>query len=508
MAFSEEIIQNYCHISQEESRLIHSKERPIVLLNTKTISDLSPLIAPNQNYFGFMLPYTPLHYLLLEPGTDIPAVWVMTSGNVSDEPIAFEDQQAFSRLGQIADGFLIHNREIHMRLDDSVSRIINEKPYLIRRSRGYAPDPIRTSYQLPQILATGAELKNTFCLSRDHYAFISHHIGDMENYETLKSFEEAIMHYKKLFRVEPEFVASDMHPDYLASRFAQQLSERENIPNIKVQHHHAHLAACLADNCWEKDGPVIGLCYDGTGYGTDGAIWGGEILVGNYAQYQRKYHLKYIPLPGGDISIRIPARMALAYLWQYQLDWDLFLPSVAALCMEDKTALEFQLSKKINTPYTSSMGRLFDAIASLIGIKHKVNYEGQAAIEMEALVDPYENGYYSLAIEKDIIDPKPMFEAIISDLHNKVSKNTLAAKFHNSIVQNSVEICKNIRDEMNINTVALSGGVWQNRILLINTIKKLKNERFDVMIHKNVPANDGGISLGQILVTSFYLKNN
>jgi len=508
MAFSEEIIQNYCHISQEESRLIHSKERPIVLLNTKTISDLSPLIAPNQNYFGFMLPYTPLHYLLLEPGTDIPAVWVMTSGNVSDEPIAFEDQQAFSRLGQIADGFLIHNREIHMRLDDSVSRIINEKPYLIRRSRGYAPDPIRTSYQLPQILATGAELKNTFCLSRDHYAFISHHIGDMENYETLKSFEEAIMHYKKLFRVEPEFVASDMHPDYLASRFAQQLSERENIPNIKVQHHHAHLAACLADNCWEKDEPVIGLCYDGTGYGTDGAIWGGEILVGNYAQYQRKYHLKYVPLPGGDISIRIPARMALAYLWQYQLDWDLFLPSVAALCMEDKTVLEIQLSKKINTPYTSSMGRLFDAIASLIGIKHKVNYEGQAAIEMEALVDPYENGYYSLAIEKDIIDPKPMFEAIISDLHNEVSKNTLAAKFHNSIVQNSVEICKTIRDEMNINTVALSGGVWQNRILLINTIKKLKNERFDVMIHKNVPANDGGISLGQILVTSFYLKNN
>jgi len=508
MAFSEVIIQNYCHISQEESRLIHSKERPIVLLNTKTIRDLSPLIAPNQNYFGFMLPYTPLHYLLLEPGTDIPAVWVMTSGNVSDEPIAFEDQQAFSRLGQIADGFLIHNREIHMRLDDSVSRIINEKPYLIRRSRGYAPDPIRTSYQLPQILATGAELKNTFCLSRDHYAFISHHIGDMENYETLKSFEEAIMHYKKLFRVEPEFIASDMHPDYLASRFAQQFSERENIPNIKVQHHHAHLAACLADNCWEKDEPVIGLCYDGTGYGTDGAIWGGEILVGNYAQYQRKYHLKYVPLPGGDISIRIPARMALAYLWQYQLDWDLFLPSVAALCMEDKTVLEIQLSKKINTPYTSSMGRLFDAIASLIGIKHKVNYEGQAAIEMEALVDPYENGYYSLAIEKDIIDPKPMFEAIISDLHNKVSKNTLAAKFHNSIVQNSVEICKNIRDEMNINTVALSGGVWQNRILLISTIKKLKNERFDVMIHKNVPANDGGISLGQILVTSFYLKNN
>ena len=506
MAYSLETIQKYCLISPSEKKVLESKERPIVLLETRSVNDLSPLVAPSQNHLGFMLPYTPLHYLLLQPSEENPAVWVMTSANISDEPIAYQDQEAATRLEKIADGFLIHNREIHMRVDDSVTRIIADKNYPIRRSRGFAPNPVITPLKLPQILATGAELKNTFCLTRDNYAFISHHIGDLENYETLQSFEEAIYHYQKLFRINPELVASDMHPDYLASRFAHQYADNLKIPNIHIQHHHAHLAACLADNQYDREEPVIGLCYDGTGYGTDGAIWGGEILVGNYAQYHRKYHLKYVPLPGGDISIRIPARMALSHLWANGMEWDNSLPCVSALCMEDKTVLEIQLSKQINTPPTSSMGRLFDAVASLIGVRHKVSYEGQAAIEMEALADPGETGFYPISIGNGLIDPKPLFEAIIVDLHKNTPIHILSARFHNSIVELSINACKSIRRENNINQVALSGGVWQNKVLLENTTKRLIKEQFDVMIHHTVPTNDGGLSLGQALIASKFIN--
>lgn len=506
MAYSLETIQKYCLISPSEKKVLESKERPIVLLETRSVNDLSPLVAPSQNHLGFMLPYTPLHYLLLQPSEENPTVWVMTSANISDEPIAYQDQEAATRLEKIADGFLIHNREIHMRVDDSVTRIIADKNYPIRRSRGFAPNPVITPLKLPQILATGAELKNTFCLTRDNYAFISHHIGDLENYETLQSFEEAIYHYQKLFRINPELVASDMHPDYLASRFAHQYADNLKIPNIHIQHHHAHLAACLADNQYDREEPVIGLCYDGTGYGTDGAIWGGEILVGNYAQYHRKYHLRYVPLPGGDVSIRIPARMALSHLWANGMEWDNSLPCVSALCMEDKTVLEIQLSKQINTPPTSSMGRLFDAVASLIGVRHKVSYEGQAAIEIEALADPGETGFYPISIGNGLIDPKPLFEAIIVDLHKNTPIHILSARFHNSIVELSINACKSIRRENNINQVALSGGVWQNKVLLENTTKRLIKEQFDVMIHHTVPTNDGGLSLGQALIASKFIN--
>ncbi|MDO9087799.1 MAG: carbamoyltransferase HypF [Anaerolineaceae bacterium] len=502
MAFSISLIENYCSLSGEEKKLLESKEKPIVLLKLKSTNELSPLLAPAQKHLGFLLPYTPLHYLLLDPVDENPEVWVMTSGNLSEEPIAYKDSESINQLSNIADGFLMHDREIFMRVDDSVTRIVQGKNYPIRRSRGYAPNPIITPSNVPQILATGAELKNTFCLTRDNYAFISHHIGDLENYETLISFEEAINHYENLFRIKPSILASDLHPDYLATRYATQRANLESIPNIQIQHHHAHLASCLADNHWKVDDFVIGLCYDGTGFGTDGAIWGGEVLIGNYSQYQRRFHLKYVPLPGGDITVRIPARMALSHLWEYQLDWDYSIPSVASLCMEDRTVLESQLKSKINTPNTSSMGRLFDAAASIMGIKHRVNYEGQAAIEMEALIDEKESKFYPIEIENNLINPKPLFESLIIDQQNNVSINKMAARFHNSIVQYSTNICIIIRKESGINSVALSGGVWQNKVLLDNTIKKLKKERFDVMIHHNVPTNDGGISLGQALIAS------
>jgi len=502
MADSLETIGQYCYITDEEKQLLQSKERPIVLLKIKSINKLSPLIAPGQTHLGFMLPYTPLHYLLLGPNGNNPTVWVMTSGNMSEEPIAYKDEEALTRLENIADGFLIHNREIHMRIDDSVTRIINQKNYPIRRARGYAPNPLLLPFDVPQILAVGAELKNTFCLTRDNYAFLSHHIGDMENYETLKSFEEAIEHYQKLFRIHPEIIASDMHPNYLASRYADQKVQDLIIPSIKIQHHHAHLAACLADNQINNDSPVIGLIYDGIGYGTDGAIWGGEILLGNYAHYQRRFHLRYVNQPGGDISTRIPARMTLSHLWEYGIDWDPSIPASEYLCMEEKTALEIQLRKQINSPKTSSMGRLFDAVASLIGVRHKVNFEGQAAIEMESLVDETENGYYPIVLVDDVIDPQPMFEAIIKDIHSQVSINKLAARFHNSIAQVSVEVCKLLRKADQINTVALSGGVWQNKVLLINTTNLLKLEGFEVLVHHNVPTNDGGLALGQAIIAS------
>jgi len=508
MAFSLNTINEYCLVSESEKIILESKERPIVLLQRRNLDKLSPLLAPGQKTLGFMLPYTPLHYLLLEQGSDIPDVWVMTSGNISDEPIAYKDKEAMERLSKIADGFLINNREIHMRVDDSVTRVFKDLVYPIRRARAYAPNPIILDHHLPQILATGAELKNTFCLSRDNYAFVSHHIGDLENYETLNSYQEAIEHYQKLFRIKPEIIARDLHPDYLSTRYATQRAEHDNIPIVSVQHHHAHLAACLADNNWDKDEQVIGLCYDGTGYGTDGAIWGGEILVGNYEQYIRNYHLKYVPLPGGDISVKIPSRMALSYLLTNNIEWENAIPAVDSLCMEDKTVLDIQLRKAINSPMTSSMGRLFDAVSSLIGIRHRVTYEGQAAIEMEALVDPDETEWYSISFENGLIDPKSMFEEIIKDIYNSVSIPKIAARFHNSIVQVSHQICNQIRTEKNINTIALSGGVWQNKVLLENTINTLKKDRFEVLIHRNVPTNDGGISLGQTLIASKFMKNS
>ncbi len=507
MAFSIEKIREYCSISPVEIDLLESREKPIVLLKSRKRSDLSPLLAPQQNCLGFMLPYTPLHYLLLEPSENNPDIWVMTSANISDEPIAYKDQEARQHLENIADGFLVHNREIHMRVDDSVLRVIQGNYYPIRRARGFAPNPIVLKHKLPQILATGAELKNTFCLTRDNYAFLSHHIGDLENLETLNSFTEAIDHYQKLFRIKPQLIASDLHPDYLASRYANQRSEKEKIPNIQIQHHHAHLAACLAENHWTEEGEVIGLCYDGTGFGTDQAIWGGEVLVGNYSHYSRSYHLRYTPLPGGDISIRIPARMALSYLREYNLDWDTSIPAVQALCMEERTVLDIQLNKQINTPKTSSMGRLFDAVSSLIGIRHRVSYEGQAAIEMEALVDPDETKIYPVFLNDNLIDLSGLFPAIIADIYKAVPVSKIAAGFHNSIVQISEEICAKIRKEHNINTVTLSGGVWQNKVLLENMIQRLKKAHFSVFIHKNVPTNDGGISLGQAFIASKFANH-
>ena len=515
-----EAVEEHCFVNPAEREHLLSRQRPIVILEKRPGSTIAAQVAPNQSTLGVMLPYTPLHYLLLEQGESLPKILVMTSGNLSEEPIATGNDEALQRLGDLADAFLMHNRDIHTRCDDSVVRIINldtgEEPasesdftealYPLRRARGFAPNPILLQWEMPPLLATGPELKNTFCLTRGQYAFSSHHIGDLENYETLQAFEEGIRHYQRLFRIEPQTIAYDLHPDYLATRYALERAQKESLPSIGVQHHHAHLASCLADNQHPGDRPVIGLCLDGSGYGEDGAIWGGEILLGEYREYQRLYHLAYVPLPGGDQAIREPWRIALAHLERAGLPWESDLhPVIYSKQITDSgwnplDLLQQQITSSINAPPTSSMGRLFDAVAALLGIRQTVNYEAQGAIELESLVDPDDTGIYPFTIDGQILDPAPLLRAILNDLRTGVPVPALAARFHNTLADLMQRICLQIRTEREINEVALSGGVWQNMTLLKKSIVLLRRDGFKVYLHHQVPANDGGIALGQAAI--------
>ncbi len=500
MAYSVDIIREFADVNAQEEIQLTSPQAPIVLLRKVAGSRLAPQVAPGQRTVGFMLPYTPLHWLLLDPAEDFPHALVMTSGNRSEEPIAYRDEEARQRLGDIADAFLMNDRPIHMRTDDSVLNLSAGRPYFFRRARGSAPQPVNLPLEIPSLLAAGAELKNTFCLTRDSYAFLSHHIGDLENLETLQSFEEGIAHYEKLFRITPELIACDLHPDYLASRFAHTKADSENLPLIQVQHHHAHLASVLADNGWNTDEPVIGLSFDGTGLGTDGAIWGGEVLFGGYTQFERSFHLAYVPLPGGDLSVHKPARMALAHLWKAGLEWESDLSVCATICYEERLAMRLQMEKQLNSPLTSSMGRLFDAAAALIGIRDIATYEGQAAIEMEALAQEDEKGYYTFQINDGDIDAAPVWKSLLADWRAGETVPVLSARFHNSVVELCRQVCALSKAHNGCKTVALSGGVWQNRYLLEHTLPALQKDGFDVLWHRQVPANDGGLALGQAMV--------
>ena len=507
MAFDLDAVRRHCVVSAAEEALLASIQRPVVILEKKSDSSIVSEAAPYQNTLGFMLAYTPLHLLLLEPGDGALDVLIMTSGNLSEEPIAYQDDEAFERLSPLADAFLIHNRPIHMRTDDSVARVVRGQPYLIRRARGYAPDPIRLPRNIPPILATGGELKNVFCLTRDQYAFLSHHIGDMENYETLRSFEEGIAHFERLFRIRPEALAYDLHPNYLSTRYALERAGRESLPAFGVQHHHAHVAACMADNGLSGERAVIGVSLDGTGYGPDGAIWGGEFLVADYAGFQRPFHLAYFPLPGGDAAIRRPARTALALLWSLGMEWEDWLAPSVELCAEDRTALHTQLEHKLNTVQTSSMGRLFDAAAALAGVRQKVNYEAQAAIEFEAALDPAEAGAYPFALRADEVDVQPALAALLADLRSGAGVPLVSARFHNGVAGLVCQVCAVIRERTGLKEAALSGGVWQNMALLARTVPRLEADGFRVYLHRRVPANDGGLSLGQALVGAVRLRS-
>jgi len=493
-----EEVRKHCEVNQEEERLLLSVERPIVILRRKKDSVIGHAVAPYQDTLGVMLPYSPPHHLLLNG--PLKAL-VMTSGNVSDEPISYKNDEAFNRLSKIADYFLFHNREIHMRCDDSVSRIYEGKPYVLRRSRGYVPFPIKLSFPLEMILACGGELKNTFCLTRGQYAFMSHHIGDLENLETLTSFEEGIEHFKKLFYIEPKALAYDLHPDYLSTQYALSIPD---IPRIGAQHHHAHIVSAMAENGIEGD--VIGVSLDGTGFGLDGTIWGGEFIKANLRDFDRLAHLKKVPMPGSSMAIKEPWRMAMVYLSEAFGDEAIHLriDLMKRIDFQKWDILERAIEKKINTPWTSSMGRFFDAISSLLSIRDKVQYEGQAAIELEMIADKEIRETYPFYLIKEespfAIDSTEVIRGVVGDLTEGVSNSKISGKFHRTIAHMIIETCEVMRSSESLNRVVLSGGVFQNIFLLTLVTEGLKRSGFNVYTHHLVPANDGGISLGQAVI--------
>jgi len=506
-----EDIEKYCLVSPGERKLLESAECPIVLLRWQhSSSNISTAVAPKLKYLGVMLPYTPLHHLLLRE-TGLPLV--MTSGNLSEEPIAKDNDEALRRLRGIADYFLLHDRDIYARYDDSVYIVEDGMPQPIRRARGYAPYPIFLPFKSKQILACGAEEKNTFCLTKDEHAFISQHIGDMENEETLEHFENTIALYKKLFRVEPEIVAYDMHPEYLSTKYARQIGSEHGLTLVPVQHHHAHIVSCLVEN--KVKGPVIGVAFDGTGYGTDDTIWGGEFLLADYHSFQRAGHLEYVPLPGGAAAIKKPYRMALSLI--YTLignDFSLQGLPMGRLNPREVEVIKKQLKQGVNSPLTSSAGRLFDAVSALAGVREEIDYEAQAAIELEMLA-PDESGEperkaYPFSITEDqgtkVVKLKELISSVVQDIKNHVPAPMISLKFHHTMAQIIAEMCKTITKESGINGVALSGGVFQNRLLLKLATSALKKEGLSVLTHHLVPCNDGGISLGQAVIANFTLE--
>ena len=512
-------VEQHCLVDAGERALLESGERPIVLLRRRPDSPIAEQVAPANQFLGVMLPYTPLHYLLMadskwqigdgelaqQPSAlgHMPSALVMTSGNLSEEPIASDNDEAHARLAKLADAFLMHDRDIRTRCDDSVVRVFEDRVYPLRRSRGYAPFPVPLPFDAPPLLATGAELKNAFCLTRDRYAFLSHHIGDLENYETLRSFEDGVEHLSQLFRVQPEVIAYDLHPDYLATRYALERAERVGVSAIGVQHHHAHVAACMADNGLDGKHSVIGVAFDGTGYGADGAIWGGEFLVANYGGYRRAYHLDYVPTPGGDKAVREPWRLALVWLARAGFEWTDDFASVRQARGQAWQVIRRQAEGGPNAPPTSSMGRLFDAVAAIVGIRQMVNYEAQAAIELEMLADPDETLAYEFKVRGEIVDPVPMIQAVVTDLRAGVPVSAISARFHNGVAAMVRRVCTLVRERYCVNQVALSGGVWQNMTLLTRTLELLREDGLTVFTHHQVPPNDGGLALGQAAVAAW-----
>lgn len=514
-----ETVNKFCHVNAKEEVLLLSAQRHIVLLKKKSDCAIPHDIAPDNLYLGVMLPYTSLHHLIIrESGLTL----VMTSGNVSDEPIAYIDTEALERLKGIADYFLVHNRDIFMRCDDSVVKVVVDKETILRRSRGYAPSPVRLQYSFSKpVLACGAFLKNTFCLARGNHTFLSHHIGDLANTETMNSYETAIEHYKRLFSIEPEAIAYDLHTEYLSTKYA--LVQRDDLIKIGVQHHHAHIVSCMAENGIHHK--VIGVAFDGLGYGDDGNFWGGEFLIADFSEYERAGHLDYVPMPGGEQAIKEPWRMAVSYLYQiYGNDIPLInTPLTPHFTGETKTTLDHpkikvllkMLSQRINCPMTSSMGRLFDGVASLLDLQHSVNYEGQAAIKLESIADEHIIDHYPFDIDVSagarcrvpfIIQWQLVIKHLMEDLHRKTASSVISARFHNSIVDMVYQVCIILRDSKGINDVVLSGGVFQNTFLLSRLVKKLKLQGFTVYTHNKVPSNDGGISLGQAVIAGERLK--
>jgi len=512
MMFNLQQIKKFCKVGPEEEHLLISPRRPIVLLERKG-SSLPIEIAPKNKYLGVMLPYTPLHYLLL---SEVGAPLIMTSGNISEEPIAYRDEDALNKLSKIADTFLVHNRKIQIRVDDSVVRVVDKKPMIIRRSRGYAPQPVGLNFKAKKcVLAMGAHLKNTFCFLKRNYGIVSHHIGDLENLSALYALEEGVEHYKKIFYCKPEVVACDLHPNYLSTNFAREYAKKNYLSLVSVQHHHAHTVSLMAERGLNLNKKVIGVAFDGSGLGSDGNIWGGEFLIANSVGFKRVAHLRYVHLPGGEVAIKEPWRLALSYIYEVYGD---DCTSIACQILKNfvgfkKINLVKNLIKRgINSPLTSSAGRLFDAVAAILGIEERINYEGQAAIELEMLATKRKESVYPFEINEEedefIIDTRPLIEAILEENGRKVEPQVIATRFHWSLSSIILNVCKLLRKRWGLNQVALSGGVFQNALLVKQAVYLLTSSGFEVFLHKFLPPNDGGISLGQAVVAYYQLVDS
>jgi hydrogenase maturation protein HypF len=501
-----EAARELVQLGPEEEEMLASRERPIVLVPSRDRAALAASVAPGFRELGLILPYTPLHHLLLG---DCDAPLVMTSGNVSDEPIAYRDTDALERLAPIADLFLTHDRPIHTRTDDSVARVValggRRVTQQLRRSRGFVPASLELPVEAPRpLLACGAELKNTFCLAKGRRAWVGHHIGDLENFETLRSFRGGIEHFQRLFAVEPALCAHDLHPEYFSTKYAL---EREGLDLVGVQHHHAHLAACLAEH--GEQGSALGAIYDGTGFGLDATVWGGELLLGSLGEFERAGHLLGVPLPGGVAAVREPWRMACAWLFE-AVGRDSQVPAPLAAVVEprDWRNCEELIASRVGSPMTTSMGRLFDAVGALCGAPARVSYEGQAAVELEAIADPDEDGLYEMPQERGgaggpaILDPRPVVRSVLADLSAGAEPALVSARFHNTVATATATACTEIAATAGVDTVVLSGGVFQNRRLLEPTAARITAAGLRVLIPERLPPNDGGISFGQAAVVA------
>jgi hydrogenase maturation protein HypF len=491
-------------VGPAEKDLLTSPRRPIVLLRKRPGAAVAASVAPGNPYLGILLPYTPLHHLLLHDLDGMPLV--MTSGNRSDEPIAYEDADALERLGDIANVFLTHDRPIHVRCDDSVTRVVDGLELPLRRSRGYAPQPIALPRECRRpILAVGGQLKGTFALGRGRHAFLSHHLGDLDHFDAYRAFTRDVGLYEQLLAIRPEVLAHDLHPDYASTRYARQ---RRPDALVAVQHHHAHVASCMAEHGLVE--PVLGVAFDGTGYGSDGAVWGGEFLIADYRQFRRAAHLRYVGLPGGDQAIREPWRMAVAHL----LD-----AGAATTPLEQRLAppalrtITRMLERRLNSPPTSSAGRLFDAVAALAGVRDRVSYEGQAAVELEWLATPTApDGVYPFDLQEAregepaepvlVIDTRPLIRAVADDARRGTSPALIARRFHSTLVEVIAAVCGRLRRASGLEAVALSGGVFLNALVTGEVCARLQREGFRVYRQRLVPPNDGGLSLGQLAIAA------
>lgn len=493
MFASIEAVREYALVNPEEEKLLLSWRRPIVILRAR--KKLASGVSVGFNTIGAMLPYMPVHYLLFQRLN--LSVIVLTSGNLSDEPIQIDNDRTIEQLSPLTDAILTYNREIYNRTDDSVTRVVNARERLIRRSRGYVPAPVRLNRSADGIFAAGAELVNCFCLGKGKQAFLSQHIGDLKNMETFEFYKESIRHFQQMFRISPTLAVCDLHPDYLSTCYARETG----LPLVEVQHHHAHIASCMAE--YGLDGPAIGVALDGTGLGDDGNIWGGEFLICDLASYQRYTHFDYVPMPGGDRAVEEPWRMAVAYLYltygRAFIEMD--LPFLKQISPERVEFVLTAIEKQINCPLTSSAGRLFDAIAALTGICTVSGFHAEAPMRLESVADLSTHSHYEFA-QNDVIQFEPAIAGIVGDLMNQVPVAVISSKFHNTVIEALLRTVKKMHQETGIRKVALSGGSFQNHYLLERLEKKLETLKMKVYSNSTIPVNDGGIALGQLAVAA------